>query len=409
MTTQTQGKGKKKNKEVMKLSLDEFNQIDAPHGHSVVSLKMTGLDWAETMADHDQQATETQQIIVPAAPRAQRGPGVDYDSLPAEPPFRASLYNVPISVEEKEITDRFFQELSVLRVESTKTHTTVEFASRQDLYDALCKDGINMKGRTVNVCLYGQSPPNNNYGSRGGSSYGDRGQGGFGQRAGDRYGDRSGGFGRDREGGFGRDREGGFGRDREGGFSRGGFSQSRSGYGDRFNDRSNYRDSNRGQYTSGGGEPVEESSDWRARPNPTIRPNPPPAASYNNGSRPSYSHSRPDSYSQQSSPAPPNHQQYQSEPYQNQRYNQPSNHSSYAQSSNQGSFSDRPLPSSSTEERPKLNLKKRNTPLNPDDLTAVNRNEAIFGKAKPSSTPYEKMKEVEEKLKAVQLDEKPRK
>lgn len=43
MTTQVQGKGKKKNKE-------ESSQSDAPHGHSVVNIKMAGFDWAATMA-----------------------------------------------------------------------------------------------------------------------------------------------------------------------------------------------------------------------------------------------------------------------------------------------------------------------------------------------------------------------
>ena len=45
-------------------------------------------------------------------------------------------------------------------------------------------------------------------------------------------------------------------------------------------------------------------------------------------------------------------------------------------------------------------LSKRKTPLILEDVT---RNEAIFGQAKPSSTPYQKMNEVEEKLKAVQI------
>uniref|UniRef100_A0A6G1SD40 Eukaryotic translation initiation factor 4B n=1 Tax=Aceria tosichella TaxID=561515 RepID=A0A6G1SD40_9ACAR len=312
MTSQTQGKSKKKNKEVTKLSLDEFNQMDAPHGHSVVSVaKVSGLDWAATMADHDLSAVETQQIVVPTATRAQRGPNVDFDSLPDAPPFRASLYNLVMSADEKDVSDRFFTGLDVKRVEITKAMTTVEFETKEGLYEALCKDGTTFKGKTVSVCLYGQQPQNSYQdrfgGGRGGNSpyndryndrYGDRGgqSGGFGGfRSNDRYGDRPGGGFNDRPvgggfndrqgyndrpgGGFsdrGRDGGGGFDRPREGGFA--GYNRSGSagfrgqprgggGYGQRFQDGGNPRDNPRGLYTSGGGEPEpEEPKDWRARP-----------------------------------------------------------------------------------------------------------------------------------------------
>lgn len=328
MTTQAQGKSKKKNKATAnKLSLDEFNNTVAPVGHTVVSVsKVPGLDWAAMMADHDQSTVETQQIVVPTETRAQRGPNVDLDSLPNSPPFKASLYNVPMAAEEKDIIERFFQGLEVLRVDIQKATTTVEFSCRDDLYDALCKDGQSFKGRTISVCLYGHAPPSNNldrFGRGGERGYGDRGynndrggqSGGFaGYRSSDRYGDRSGGFndrpgydrpggfndrqgydrpgfdrpGFDRPGGFGdRGRDGGFDRNREGGFvgyNRGGSAgfrgPSRSGgasggYGQRFQEGGNFRDNPRG-YTSGGGEPEpEEPKDWRARP--TInRPAPPP-------------------------------------------------------------------------------------------------------------------------------------
>jgi hypothetical protein len=305
MTTVTQGKSKKKNKEVTKLSLDEFNQIDAPHGHSVVSVsKMPGLDWAATMADHDQSAVETQQIVVPIATRAQRGPNVDYDSLPDSPPFRASLYNLPMSAEEKDVSDRFFSGLCVKRVEITKASTTVEFETKDDLYEALCKDGTSFKGKTVSVCPYGQAPQSSyqdRFGGRGGNSpYGDRYNDryndrsvGFGGRSMDRY-DRPGGGYNDRGlgGGFNdrpgyNDRPGGFGDRggfdrREGGFA--GYNRSGNanfrgpprgggGYGQRFQDRGNFRDNPRGLYTSGGGEPEpEEPQDWRARPTITRPP-----------------------------------------------------------------------------------------------------------------------------------------
>lgn len=409
MTSQAQGKGKKKNKDVIKVSLDEFNQIDAPHGHSVVNLKMTGLDWAETMAA-DQQSADT-HIIVPALPRAQRGPNIDLDDIPDEGPFRASLFNLPMSIEEKEV-ERFLSPLNVIRVEISKASTTVELASKEDLYEVLCKDGTNFKGRTTNICLYGQEPRNSygsdRYGGRGSNSsygdrYGDRNQGFGSSRPGDRYGDRSGGggFNRDRDNYSGFNRNAGAG----GGFGAGG---QRGGYGlgDRYSDRGNFRDSNRGQYTSGGGEPVsEEPTDWRARP--TVKPPPPAPSSYNNGSRQPYPHSRNEQASNRTMTSP-QHQQYQSDPYYQsrsyQQHNPSTNNSPYSHYGSQAG-SNRPPSSATNEERPKLVLQKRKTPLNPDDLSSVSRNEAIFGKAKPSSTPYQKMNEVEEKLKGVQITE----
>lgn len=412
MTTQTQSKGKKKNKEVTRVSLDEFNQIDAPHGHSVVSLKMTGLDWAETMADYDQQASESQQIIVPAAPRAQRGPAIDMDSLPTEPPFRVSLFNLPMSADEKEVAERFFHKIDVKKVEISKTSTTVELGSRIDLYDALCKDGSSMRNRTINVCLYGQSPQNNfnpdRYGGRGNSSlygdrYSDRNSGGFGgPKGGDRFGDRAGGFNRDRSSYSGTG----------GGFNRGGggYNQQPRVYGDRYNDRNSYREQ-RGSYTHGGGEPTsDESNDWRARPN-LARPSPPP--SHGIGHRQPYSQPRhePTHYqhhhqNQPQHQAPPSHYQpsHQQDSYYQPRYqhNQSSNHLPYQDQSNQ--INSRPAQPPAPQGRPKLVLEKRKLPLNLDDVPV--RNEAIFGKTKPSSTPYEKMKEVEEKLSAAQISDK---
>lgn len=342
MTTQAQGKGKKKNKESTKFSLEEFNSFDAPHGHNVVSIKTTGtgIDWAETMAD--QPATETQQIIVPTAPRAQRGPGIDFDSLPDSGPFRVSIFNLPMSAENDEITGRLFHEIDVVRVDvDSKTSTTVELATKNDLYEALCKDGSSVRGRQVNVLLFGQQPQNS-YGS-------DRYGGGRGGNSsfGDRYTDRAGGFGSQRGGGRFGDRPGAFSRDRDSSYSGynrgggGGFGQSRGGggggFGDRYNDRFNDRHNDRF-----GDRTIERSSDR------------PPIERFSDRTIDRFS-DRPI-----------------------ERFNRPTEGLER------------------NEQRQKLDLKKRTTPLNLDD---VSRNEAIFGKAKPSSKPYEKLMEIEEKLK----------
>lgn len=323
MTSQVQGKGKKKNKDVMKVSLEEFNQIDAPVGHSVVNLKVTGLDWAETMADYDQQSAEVQQIIVPAAPRAQRGPGIDFDKLPTEPPFRVSLYNVPVAAEEKDITDKFFKNIEVLNLNIEKTTTTVDLGSRQDLYEALGKDGVSMKGRTINVCLYGEAPPTNNYGRAPQNNYG---QNNYGQN---NYGQNN--YGQPPQNNYGRAPSHNYGQAPPNNY---GGRSSNSSYGE-----SSYQ---AGARSDGGG--------WRSNYN-RDRDN---TGGYNR-------------------------------------------------------FNAKPMPAAPVESRPKLVLHKRKTPLDVDDVSNVARNEAIFGKAKPSSTPYQKMNEIEEKLKAVQIaPQKPR-
>jgi len=169
----------------------------------------------------------------------------------------------------------------------------------------------------------------------------------------------------------------------------------RGGYNDRGfnrNDRDNY-----GGFSRSG-----TADNWRARPATVIKPQSPP-------------------HTQQ--------QSYQNKPYYNQptnRYNQYHNHPPPPPPSNHNNpphFQNRPGPMNNnrpmnswgpggpggpdylpggppdTEERPRLVIKKRETPLDVNDVSSVKRNEAIFGQAKPSSKPYEKMKEVEEKLK----------
>lgn len=290
MTTPAQGtggKGKKKNKEGMKVSIDEFNQIDAPLGHSVVNVKVTGLDWAATMANYDEQSAETQQIIVPSAPRSHRGPDVDLDSLPNEPPFRVSLFNLPLSTEDKDITDRFFTKLAIKGIETLKTSTTVEFEGKNDLYEALCKDGTSFKNKTINVCLFGQQPQESRYGG-----YGGRGGGGFGDRYGDRYDSR---FRERRNDGFGQARNDRYGDrpsyNRDSYDNRGpgrlfsGSStgvRSSGGYNDRYDERGNSRDRDiRSNYS-----PIiteqperEEPSNWRDRPAPQPASEPAPSNS----------------------------------------------------------------------------------------------------------------------------------
>ena len=52
------------------------------------------------------------RAVLPTAPRAARGPDVNMDSVPTEPPFTAFLGNLPFDVDEVEI-ENFFNGLAV--------------------------------------------------------------------------------------------------------------------------------------------------------------------------------------------------------------------------------------------------------------------------------------------------------
>lgn len=195
------GKGKKKAKET-KVTLEEFNQVQVPIGHTIVNIPVqsSGLDWAATMAEHDSIAQE-KQVFLPQAPKSHLSPSIDPDQLPQEPPFKVTLNNIPFGITEQDIIDRFFKNIKVKLdgITIDRASATVELETVQDLYEALCKSGTTLKNKEVSVTLFGQ----NSYGNSGGY-HGGR-QGGYNDRGyGNRTGERSGGF-RDKNatGGFG--------------------------------------------------------------------------------------------------------------------------------------------------------------------------------------------------------------
>lgn len=55
------------------------------------------------------------RISLPSAPRAARGPDIDFSKLPKEPPFTAFLGNLPYVVDKEDIL-QFFQGIKVALV-----------------------------------------------------------------------------------------------------------------------------------------------------------------------------------------------------------------------------------------------------------------------------------------------------
>jgi len=51
-------------------------------------------------------------VILPTAPRAARGPGIDEENIPTSPPYVAYISNLPYDVDESDLAD-FFTDMKV--------------------------------------------------------------------------------------------------------------------------------------------------------------------------------------------------------------------------------------------------------------------------------------------------------
>jgi hypothetical protein len=51
-------------------------------------------------------------VILPTAPRAARGPGIDEENIPTNPPYVAYISNLPYDVDETDLAD-FFADMKV--------------------------------------------------------------------------------------------------------------------------------------------------------------------------------------------------------------------------------------------------------------------------------------------------------
>ena len=67
------------------------------------------------------------QVVLPTAPRAALGPGVDDERIPHRPPYTAYIANLPYDVEEEEIVETF--EKARLKVRMSVVQNFCEISS----------------------------------------------------------------------------------------------------------------------------------------------------------------------------------------------------------------------------------------------------------------------------------------
>ncbi|XP_034941409.1 eukaryotic translation initiation factor 4B-like [Chelonus insularis] len=137
------------------LALTEFL---APGGVPTVPIKTT--NWADDVDDAHESGymsrNSKEPVVLPTAPRAARGPGVDEENIPTNPPYVAYISNLPYDVVEEDLTE-FFQDLEVSNMRLPKDSTKlrgygyVEFADRQSLIEALSLTSSMIKTRRVRI------------------------------------------------------------------------------------------------------------------------------------------------------------------------------------------------------------------------------------------------------------------
>jgi len=228
-------------------------------------------------------------VELPSAPRATTLE-IDVTQLPREPPFTAELVNLPYDVTEEHVW-QFFGDLKISKIELPREDEDGRFkgkafiivdgkrdAAIETLAHVLAKNDNILMGRRVRIEIYQPRRDERRGGPSDDPNFGRSDRGGWRRdaspppRRDDRgYGDRGGSsYGRDRDdrggggSGFDRDRRGGGGfDDRRGG---GGFDDRRGGGGGYEDRRGGYDRGDRYEDRGGGGyrpSPSEDDRQWR--------------------------------------------------------------------------------------------------------------------------------------------------
>ena len=147
------------------MNLEEFvNAGQPPAGFATSNLR-----WSAVMEDEDDDSKEfgsnlqDNVIVLPTAPKAQRGPDIDIDQVPTQPPFLCYMSNLPFEAVEDDIY-KFFKDLKITRVDlgsgdSTSGRMrggqgTCEFPDRQTLIDAFTFNNETIKNRPVKMSIH---------------------------------------------------------------------------------------------------------------------------------------------------------------------------------------------------------------------------------------------------------------
>lgn len=68
--------------------------------------------WIFNVVEGFSSRSNKDPVILPTAPRAARGPGIDEENIPTSAPYVAYISNLPYDIEESDLVD-FFTEMKV--------------------------------------------------------------------------------------------------------------------------------------------------------------------------------------------------------------------------------------------------------------------------------------------------------
>ncbi|XP_036147304.1 eukaryotic translation initiation factor 4B isoform X2 [Monomorium pharaonis] len=148
----------KKNKKKKGVTLDLMSFLADGSGPTV-NVPMKSSNWADDVEDdHEGFSSRSSKdpVILPTAPRAARGPGIDEENIPTNPPYVAYISNLPYDVDETDLAD-FFADMKISSMRlpkdanKIKGYGYVEFEDRQSLIDALSMTNTTIKTRRVRI------------------------------------------------------------------------------------------------------------------------------------------------------------------------------------------------------------------------------------------------------------------
>ncbi|XP_032682160.1 eukaryotic translation initiation factor 4B-like [Odontomachus brunneus] len=147
----------KKGKKKKGVTVDLWSFLADGKSNPNVPLKTSS--WADDVEDdHDGFSSRSNKdpVILPTAPRAARGPGIDEENIPTNPPYVAYISNLPYDIDESDLVD-FFTDMKISNMRLPKDanksrgYGYVEFEDRQSLIDALSMTNTTIKSRRVRI------------------------------------------------------------------------------------------------------------------------------------------------------------------------------------------------------------------------------------------------------------------
>jgi len=163
-------KGKKGGKKKgQTLNLTEFLGNDgggtyrAPGASNTATVNVAS-NWAEEMEEEGYEPPRSSTVVLPTAPRAALGPGIDDERIPHRPPYTAYIANLPYDVDESEIKETF--EKARLKIENVrlmkdeggrlKGYGYADLADRDSLVNVLTME-LSVKNRKMRIDLASQA------------------------------------------------------------------------------------------------------------------------------------------------------------------------------------------------------------------------------------------------------------